>query len=118
MRDSQDRELGMDCPITRRDFLNGSRADAGRRDCPFSVVCRIRFFNSFQLLPSRSDWVAGEPVGSFEVAHEVRDGTFWDHAGSAKDPGEVYDLVVVGGGSAGFPRPTFFVRLPGPRREY
>lgn len=48
-------------------------------------------------------------VGSFEVAHEMRDGKTWDRPETVDEP---YDLVVVGGGISGLSRTLFFDFLP------
>src|SRR5438552_17243914 len=49
--------------------------------------------------------VRGSHPGSFEAAHSLRDGTFWDHAGTPTETGDTYDLVVVAGGISGFCAP-------------
>ena len=57
----------------------------------------------------------GQYPGSFEVAHQVRDGDFTG-AVSATDTGEHYDLVVVGAGISGLSAAHFWRRaLPGQR---
>ena len=55
----------------------------------------------------------GSHVGSFETAHQVRDGTFWQKAGSLSNTGEVYDLVVVGAGISGLAAAYYFRREAG-----
>lgn len=50
----------------------------------------------------------GSHPGSFETAHSVRDGTFWDSAGKPEDTGETYDLIVVGGGISGLSAAHFY----------
>lgn len=55
----------------------------------------------------------GSHVGSFEIAHSLRDGTFWDTAGKPVDTGEAYDLVVVGGGISGLSAAHFFRKAAG-----
>jgi len=55
----------------------------------------------------------GSHVGSFENAHAVRDGTFWDNAPKPIDTGESYDLVVVGGGISGLSAAHFFRKTAG-----
>ncbi len=56
----------------------------------------------------------GSHAGSFEVAHELRDGRSWDDVGLEADTGESYDLVVVGGLS-GLSAAYFFHRQAGPK---
>ena len=43
----------------------------------------------------------GSHPGSFEAAHALRDGDFWNSAAGSQDTGEAFDLVVVGGGISG-----------------
>jgi spermidine dehydrogenase len=49
------------------------------------------------------------------VAHSLRDGNFWDHAGTPVDTKETYDLVVVGGGISGLSAAHFFRKAAGPK---
>ena len=55
----------------------------------------------------------GSQPGSFDVAHALRDGTFWDTAGEPTDTGEVYDLIVVGGGISGLAAAYFYRKRAG-----
>jgi spermidine dehydrogenase len=50
----------------------------------------------------------GSHVGSFEVAHSVRDGDFWEKAGKPIETGEPFDLVIVGAGISGLSAAHFF----------
>ncbi len=119
MRDSRDRELGMHRPITRRDFLNGVALTLGAAIIPspifaaFDTAAEIQ--NSANYYPPAKTGLRGSHVGSFEVAHTVRDGTFWDHAGTPQNTGEVYDLIVVGGGISGLSAAHFFRKTAGPK---
>jgi spermidine dehydrogenase len=54
----------------------------------------------------------GQYPGSYEVAHDVRDGDFAGPV-SATDTGEHYDLVVVGGGISGLSAAHFWRRALG-----
>jgi spermidine dehydrogenase len=69
--------------------------------------------NSPDYYPPALTGLRGSHVGSFEIAHSLRDGTFWDQAGKAADTGETYDLVVVGGGISGLSAAHFYRKIAG-----
>ena len=56
----------------------------------------------------------GSHAGSFELAHEMRDGRRWDSPGDSIETGEEYDLVVVGAGISGLSAAWFFRQQAGP----
>ena len=55
----------------------------------------------------------GSHPGSFDAAHSLRDGTFWDSVGKPEDTGETYDLIVVGGGISGLAAAHFYRKAAG-----
>ena len=55
----------------------------------------------------------GSAPGSYDVAHALRDGDFWETAGSPADTNETYDLVVVGGGISGLAAAHFYRKNAG-----
>jgi spermidine dehydrogenase len=115
VRDSQDRDLGMDRPISRRDFLNGVALTVGAAIVPSPLFAAFdNSTTSADYYPPALTGLRGSHVGSFETAHEMRDGTFWDRAGAPRDTGEVYDLVIVGGGISGLSAAHFFREIAGP----
>ena len=57
----------------------------------------------------------GSQPGAFDVAHALRDGTFWESAGVPSDTGETYDLIVVGGGISGLAAAYFYRQQAGPK---
>jgi len=112
MSDSDDRRLGMDRVITRRDFMNGSAMVIGA-----SLLPRLPESDSFNrqepqnqsgYYPPTSTGMRGSHPGSFEAAHSLRDGTFWSSAAEPVNTGEVYDLVIVGAGISGLSAAYFF----------
>ena len=113
-----DRELGMDRRITRRDFLNGAALTIGAAVMPAraldSGVQAAEPQNHFGYNPPVATGMRGSHPGSFEIAHSLRDGTFWKTAGKPIDTGEVYDLIVVGGGISGLSAAYFFRQRNGP----
>ena len=111
MSDFYDRYLGMDRAITRRDFLNGAAIAIGATlvpRCLAGSTNRQEPQNRPGYDPPVESGLRGSHPGSFEIAHSLRDGTFWSSAGKASDTGETYDLVVVGGGISGLAAAYFF----------
>ena len=118
MSDSDDRRLGMDRPISRRDFLDGLAIAAGgsllafgcrpaKREVPFAPERAPGYY------PPALTGLRGNHPGSFEVAHQLRDGTLWQTLGRPRDTGERYDLVVVGAGISGLAAAHFFRKARG-----
>jgi len=66
--------------------------------------------------PPALSGLRGQYPGSFEIAHEARDGQFSGPV-SAEDTGEQYDLVVVGGGISGLSSAYFFRQALGADRK-
>ena len=119
MSDWKDRELGMDRGITRRDFLNGVALTVGAAMLPSDLLAAADMQagreKSPEYYPPGLTGLRGSHPGSFEAAHSLRDGTFWERAGTPIDTGESYDLVVVGGGISGLSAAHFFRKLAGPK---
>jgi spermidine dehydrogenase len=96
------RRLGLDRPISRRDFLNGVAIGVGAtlagRLLPAPVEALLAQDVPY---PPSLTGLRGSHTGSFEILHALRDGAFWKTAGAAADTGEEYDLVVVGAGISG-----------------
>jgi spermidine dehydrogenase len=116
MPNGKDERLGMNEPISRRDFVNGTLvAGAG-------MLLGGR-------LPAPSDadeWTGYGGVGDYarsngntydvmSAAHRMRDGKFEKSIASAVDTGETYDLAVVGGGISGLAAAVFFQKRKGGR---
>lgn len=109
MKDARDRELGMDRAITRRDFLNGVAVGLGGLAASsvlggcgrHGVADSAATAGNADGYPPGAGGMRGDHAGSFEAAHALRDGTFWQSAGSATRTDDVYDLIVVGAGISG-----------------
>jgi len=77
MQDCADRNLGMDRPIRRRDFLNGMALTAGAA----LTSQGLAGFETEHVAETSPDYyppiltgMRGSHDGAFEVAHQVRDG--------------------------------------------
>jgi len=112
MGDSQDKNLGMHRDITRRDFLNGVAVTTGGALLPPHLVAALQNDTdpekSREYYPPALTGLRGSHVGSFEVAHSIRDHEFWKRAPKPVTTGENFDLVIVGGGISGLSAAHFF----------
>ena len=118
MNDWKDRDLGMGRGITRRDFLNGVALTIGATILPSDLLADIDMpagpEKSSDYYPPALTGLRGSHPGSFDAAHSLRDGTFWDQAGPPVNTHENYDLIVVGGGISGLSAAHFFRKVAGP----
>src|SRR5436305_1753935 len=112
MADPNDKDLGMDRNITRRDFLNGVAVTAGASILPPHPAAALQHDldseKSPEYYPPALTGLRGSHVGAFEVAHSLRDGDFWQKAGKPAETGETFDLIIVGGGISGLSAAYFF----------
>jgi spermidine dehydrogenase len=92
----------MDRPITRRDFLDGIAMAIGGAVAGLPGAALAQGFSDevSGRVTTRSG-LQGQTDRSAYVMHAVRDGTYWENAGTPVDTGETYDLVVVGAGISG-----------------
>jgi spermidine dehydrogenase len=106
---ASDKELGLDRPITRRQFCQGSAVALGASLLPWAQA--PAFDGSPELsdgyYPPGLSGLRGDHVGSFETAHALgRRGARWEQG---TDTGEgIYDLVVVGAGISGLSAAWFW----------
>src|ERR1700761_645887 len=135
-KNKKDRELGMGCPISQRDFLNGVAVGVGGALAGESLlaagVVDAGGDGARGLAPRASGGDGGDgpekaagyypPAltgmrgnhdGSFTYAHGLRDGKKWDAGGPATKVDETYDLVVVGAGISGLAAAYFYRKLAG-----
>ncbi len=105
MSDLTDKQLGMDRNIARRDFLNGAAMAIGAALVPRSLAAQTPAAGAEQNRPGYNPPVVtglrGSHPGSFEIAHSLRDGTFWKNAPAPQKLAAEYDLIVVGAGISG-----------------
>ncbi len=109
--EKKDLELGMQCPITRRDFLNGVAIGVGGSllggpllGDPLLAAIGIDEYapeKAPEYYPPALLGMRGNHDGTFTFAHRLRDGASAESMGTAVRTGESYDLVVVGGGISG-----------------
>jgi spermidine dehydrogenase len=107
--------LGQNALITRRDFLNGVPiaigAAAGGLRSDFVAAAAASGpapQDASGYYPPALTGLRGSHSGSFEVAHNLRDGEFWSHTDRVAATGETYDLVIVGGGISGLAAAHFY----------
>ena len=105
-------DLGMDRAIDRRDFLNGVAVSAATMAALAASPAQADITPGTQdtpgYYPPLSHGLRGSHPGSFENAHSLRDGTFWDSAKHPADTHAVYDLVIAGAGISGLSAAHFF----------
>jgi spermidine dehydrogenase len=115
---TNDKDLGMDRSITRRDFLNGVAIGAGGAMAGrllsgvpgLEAMLNAAAFaqDTSGYYPPALSGMRGSHDGSYEASHALRDGKFWATAGQPVNTNEIYDLVVVGGGISGLAAAYFY----------
>ena len=114
MSRKRDKELGLGRAIERRDFLQGALVASGAALSGLApALARAAEAEAATqdqpgYYPPERLGLRGSHPGSFEAAHALRDGDFWDHKQAIIDNNETYDLVVVGGGISGLSAAHFF----------
>jgi len=121
--DKKNLELGMHCPITRRNFLNGVAIGVGGTLAGSALGAEVLLDAAMldDLGPEKSPnyyppallGMRGNHDGSYTYAHALRDGEHWDAGGPVANTGEIYDLVVVGGGISGLAAAYFYRKSAG-----
>jgi spermidine dehydrogenase len=99
--------------ITRRDFLDGVALTAGAMASgllPTAIATaeEAAAQDAAGYYPPSLTGLRGNHPGSFEAAHALRDNDFWTQAGAPIGTGEIYDLVIVGGGISGLAAAHFY----------
>ena len=119
MSESQDRDLGMNRRISRRDFINGMAITAGAALVPphlwatFGDHISLSRSEFARLLSARSHW------SSWKSSRVIRSCTAFAMATSGKrqashsKPAKLYDLVIVGGGISGLSAAHYFRKAVG-----
>jgi spermidine dehydrogenase len=109
-----DHKLGLDRPITRRDFLNGVAVGIGASVASADPLLAGALGKNFDpekapgYYPPAKTGIRGNHDGTFTYAHLLRDAGKWDQSVRPSSTREAYDLVVVGGGISGLASAYFF----------
>ncbi len=104
----RDRELGMDRPISRRDFLDGMAVTIGGAVFGIhSTAAQAQDMNTSGYPPALTG-LRGDQDQVFKCAHKLRDGKAWYSLGAPEKSSETYDLVVVGAGISGLAAAYFY----------
>jgi spermidine dehydrogenase len=119
-----DKALGLDREITRRDFLNSTLlASGGLLLNPLSPA-ELLSQKTNSTGPATDDWTGYGGVGDYaqsngntaavlEAGHQIRDGHFESLPADVADTQETYDCVIVGGGISGLAAGLVFRQLAG-----
>ena len=102
----------------RRDFLNGVSVAVGASLFSgnsswletFGVQAPVGSEKNLADYPPAKSGMRGAHDGSWEIAHEMRDGKTWPES---VDDGESYDLIVVGAGISGLAAAYYYRKLAG-----
>jgi len=111
-----DKALGLNEPISRRDFLDGALVGSAgllvAGACPFPLGAQSagEISSAWTGYTGEGDYKAsaGNTDQVIQSAHAVRDGKYDKTPAEITETGEVYDCVVVGGGFAGLSAGLFF----------
>ena len=114
---SNEKYLGMDRRISRRDFLNGVALTIGGTLLPRAALA----FEQSEYAPEKAagyyppalTGMRGNHDGTFTYAHRLRDGESWSDSGKPETTGESYDLVIVGAGISGLAAAYFYRKIAG-----
>jgi spermidine dehydrogenase len=116
---SKEDALGLKSNITRRDFLNAALIGTGAALMTSSTSANAADTHYGPLPVKKDAWSGYGAVGDYanasgntqkvmEAGHRMRDGAYENPNLPAIDTGELYDMVIVGGGLSGLAAAHFF----------
>src|SRR3984957_8613617 len=114
---SGDAALGMEAPITRRDFLGSTLLASGAMllggAAPAELLADRGYFTGYG---GRGEYRSsnGNTLDVLSAGHSIRDGIYDPLPKDIVDTGESYDCVIIGGGISGLAAALFFQRQAGP----
>ena len=115
-REREHSQLGLDCDITRRDFLGSTLIGSGAALLAAAAPGLVRPASAQTMAAPLTglgpDWTGPGGVGDYarsngnthevvNASHAVRNSDYAARLRTASDTGETYDLVIVGAGFAG-----------------
>src|SRR5688572_31696726 len=102
-RRTGDERLGMNEPISRRNFVNGTLAAGAGLLLPRGALSPMWAEDDWTGYGGVGDYRSsnGNTLAVMNAAHAIRDGSWERRVASAVDTRETYDLVVVGAGLSG-----------------
>lgn len=113
-RETEDaRGLGVDRRITRRDFLNATLLASGSAlltlPCPAQMFAGNPAWNGYSGVGDYAN-CNGNTWEVMSAGHQIRDGRYDRLSPPAADTGEIFDLVIVGGGLSGLGAAYYFAK--------
>jgi spermidine dehydrogenase len=112
---SDEKNLGMDRQISRRDFLDGIALSIGGALIPSAALVLdgsgYASEKASGCYPPALTGMRGNHDGTYTYAHRLRDGELWTALGKLEATGENYDLVIVGAGISGLAAAYFYRKI-------
>jgi spermidine dehydrogenase len=121
-----DKALGMESKITRRDFLNASLLASG--GVLLNAISPAQLLAKARAASTNDEWTGYGGIGDYagsngntravmEAGHQIREGMFETLPANVIDTGETYDCVIVGGGISGLAAALIFQQLGGRKKS-
>jgi spermidine dehydrogenase len=128
-QESGDAALGMNAPITRRDFLGSTLLATGALLTEgHSPAQLLAMAPASAVSQGIDDWNGYGGIGDYSTSngntrevllagHKMRDGAYDKPPANVIETGETYDCVIVGGGISGLAAALFFQRQAGTNKR-